>query len=80
MGMKVAVSIPDPVFADAEALAKRLRTTRSDIYARALHAFVGAHAPDRVTQAMNETLDAIDDDANDFGRFAAVRILKNVEW
>jgi hypothetical protein len=43
--MKVAVSIPGPVFADAERLAKRLKASRSEVYARALKAFVANHAP-----------------------------------
>jgi hypothetical protein len=79
--MKVAVSIPDPVFAEAEALAKRLNTSRSDLYARALHAFVGTHAPDRVTDAMNATIDAVGagEDA-DFVRAAARRALEASDW
>jgi len=32
--MKVEVSIPDDVFAEAEALAKRLKSSRSEIYSR----------------------------------------------
>jgi metal-responsive CopG/Arc/MetJ family transcriptional regulator len=84
--MKIAVSIPDPVFTEAEHLARRLGTTRSDLYARALRAFVGAYSPDPVTAAMNRTLDAIadidpaDDDADDFTRQAARRVLKSAEW
>ena len=34
--MKVAVSIPDPIFAEAETLAKRFKTSRSKLYGRAL--------------------------------------------
>jgi metal-responsive CopG/Arc/MetJ family transcriptional regulator len=78
--MKVAVSIPDPVFAEAELLAKRLNTSRSEIYARALDAFVGTHAPDRVTQAMNEVVDAVGGAPDEFARAAARRVLDRVEW
>lgn len=38
--MKVAVSIPDKVFSEAEDLAKRLKASRSEIFSRAL----GEHA------------------------------------
>ncbi len=55
-GMKVAVSIPDDVFAEAEALAKRLKSSRSEIYSRALGEFIGHHAPDRVTELMNDVV------------------------
>lgn len=78
--MKVAVSIPDPVFAEAELLARRLNTTRSDIYARALDAFVGTHAPDRVTEAINSVVDAVGVEPDGFVRAAARRVLERVEW
>jgi antitoxin MazE6 len=78
--MKVAVSIPDPVFSEAELLAKRLRTSRSDIYARALDAFVGAYAPDRVTQALNDVVDGVDPRSDPFVSEAARRVLDQIEW
>jgi hypothetical protein len=40
IGMKVAVSIPDDVFAEAEALAKRMKSSRSEIYSGALGEFI----------------------------------------
>ena len=48
--MKVAVSIPDPIFMEAEAVARRLKLSRSKVYARALGEFVANHAPDRTTE------------------------------
>lgn len=41
--MKTAISLPDPLFASAEQLAKRLHVTRSELYARALRAYVLEH-------------------------------------
>ena len=78
--MKVAVSIPDPVFEEAERLAKRLKRSRSEIYARALEAFVGSHVPDRVTQAMNDVVDAVGAAPDDFVKEAARRTFDRVEW
>jgi metal-responsive CopG/Arc/MetJ family transcriptional regulator len=78
--MKVAVSIPDDVFADAEALAKRLKSSRSEIYSRALGEFIGHHAPDRVTDLMNEVVDLVSEDADAFSAEAARRVLKTVDW
>jgi len=78
--MKVAVSIPDEVFAEAEALAKRLKSSRSEIYSRALGEFIGHHAPDRVTNLMNEVVDAIGDEPDAFTAAGARRVLKRVEW
>lgn len=78
--MKVAVSIPDPVFAEAELLAKRWQTSRSDVYARALDAFIGVHAPDRVTAAIDLAVAAAGADADDFTKAASRRVLDRIEW
>ena len=78
--MKIAVSIPDEVFAEAEALSKRLKSSRSKIYSRALGEFIGHHAPDRVTDLMNEVIREIGSEPDEFGRVAARRILKKSEW
>ncbi len=78
--MKVAVSIPDDVFEEADLLAKQLKTSRSEIYARALAVYVGEHAPDRVTQAMNEVVDAVGDGGDEFVGEASRRLLERVEW
>ena len=82
--MKVAVSIPDHIFAEAELLAKGLKTSRSKVYARALDAFINNHAPDSVTHLMNEAVDAIGDAPGDasgnFSVKAASQRLTQVEW
>lgn len=78
--MKVAVSIPDPVFAEAEQLAKRLNISRSRVFARALDQFIATHAPDRVTEAMNAVVDAVGEAPDEFAREAAKRTLARVEW
>ena len=78
--MKVAVSIPDPVFKEAESLANRLNTSRSDLYARALDAFVASHAPDRVTEAMNAAVEGIGAKRDGFAGQAARRVFDRVEW
>ena len=79
-GMKVAVSIPDPVFDEGEQLARRLKTSRSDLYARALAAYVGDHAPDQVTQAINDVVDAVGTEPDGFAKAAARAALERVEW
>lgn len=78
--MKVAVSIPDKVFSDAEDLAKRLKASRSEIYSRALGEFLGRHASDRVTAAMNDAIAAVDVKSDPFSQRAARRVLRKVEW
>ncbi len=64
--MKVAVSIPDEIFAEGEGLAKRLKASRSELYSRALNEFVRRHAPDRVTELMNQVVAAVGDESDSF--------------
>lgn len=78
--MKVAVSIPDEVFGAGERLAHRLRTTRSQLYARALADFVARHDEDESTATLNRVLDAVGPEGDDFRRRAADQVLQRVEW
>jgi metal-responsive CopG/Arc/MetJ family transcriptional regulator len=78
--MKVAVSIPDPVFLEAEALAAELRTSRSDLYRRALEEFVGRHAPARVTAELDRVLAASDEPPDEFTHVTARRALARTRW
>ncbi len=79
--MKIAVSIPDDVFAEAESLAQRLKTSRSELYTRALTEFVGHHAPERVTEQMNQVLSDMGGGEPDaFRAESARRVFKRTEW
>jgi predicted transcriptional regulator len=78
--MKVAVSIPDDVFDDAEEMARQLRTSRSNLYARALAEFVKRRAPDRITQAINAVIDEVGTQPDGFTKAAARRALERSEW
>ncbi len=51
--MKVAVSVPDSVFQAAERTARRLKVSRSRLYARALEAYVGSHGGKDITERLN---------------------------
>ncbi len=74
------MSIPDHVFAEAETLVKRFKTSRSELYSRALGAFVGLNAPERVTEAMNAIADAVGPEPDDFTVATARQALSRVEW
>jgi hypothetical protein len=78
--MKVAVSVPDSVFAEAEALAKRMELSRSKLYARALDAYVAGHSTDELTAFANAMADDIDEDLTLFRRTGARNALKHAEW
>ena len=78
--MKTAVSIPDEVFEKVERLARRARKSRSEVFSAALREYVARHAPDEITESMNEVCDKIGDQTDDFVRTAAHRILEKSEW
>ena len=56
-GMKTAVSIPDDVFEQADRLARRMKTSRSALYALALSEYIARHDTDRVTELMDKVVD-----------------------
>lgn len=62
--MKTAISIPDAVFEVAEELARRLQMSRSELYTRAVEAYVRSHRDEGVTDALDEVY-ATEDDSMD---------------
>ena len=78
--MKTAVSIPDDVFDEAERLASRLQTSRSELYARALAEFVARHDDDRVTAAIDKVVEEVGAEPDDFTREAARQALGRLQW
>ena len=53
IAMKTAVSIPDPLFAAADHLARRLGISRSELYARALSRELAAETDDAITERLD---------------------------
>lgn len=78
--MKVAVSLPEDVFAVGEALARKLNTSRSRLYARALSEFAARHDQDSVTAAMDAALAEAGAADDSFRRTAARRAFAQTEW
>jgi hypothetical protein len=52
--MKTAVSVPDDLFRLAEVAARRLRVSRSQLYATAISEFLNRQQAGTVTQRLNE--------------------------
>ena len=52
--MKTAVSLPDDLFRLAEAAARRLRISRSQLYATAISEYLDREQKDAVTERLNE--------------------------
>jgi metal-responsive CopG/Arc/MetJ family transcriptional regulator len=54
MSMKTAVSLPDELFRMAEATARRLRVSRSKLYATAIAEFLEGHRGNSITERLND--------------------------
>ncbi|MGB7761474.1 MAG: hypothetical protein WBL61_16710 [Bryobacteraceae bacterium] len=52
--MKTAVSVPDHLFRMAEITARRLRVSRSELYARAIAEFLKGQQRDAITERLND--------------------------
>jgi predicted transcriptional regulator len=52
--MKTAVSLPDDLFRVAEVTARRLRVSRSQLYATAISEFLERQRTDAVTERLDE--------------------------
>jgi metal-responsive CopG/Arc/MetJ family transcriptional regulator len=78
--MKTAVSIPDNVFKKAERLARRMKKSRSELFSNALTEYVARHAPDHVTETMDQVCAEIDPEPDPFISAASRRVLERSEW
>ena len=79
--MKVAVSIPDEVFAEADRLAEAIGESRSAFYAQALRDRLRRERDDEVTAAWNASLAEIDQEEDlPFVRRAASLLARRTDW
>jgi metal-responsive CopG/Arc/MetJ family transcriptional regulator len=51
--MKTAISLPDELFASADALAERLGVSRSQLFATALAEYLAKHQTQKLTDRLN---------------------------
>lgn len=78
--MKTAISLPDPLFQAAEQFAHEQGLSRSELFARALQAYLQAHRYHGITDALNQIY-AEESSALDPAVAAAqARSLANDEW
>jgi metal-responsive CopG/Arc/MetJ family transcriptional regulator len=78
--MKTAISIPDPLFTSADALAKRLGMSRSRLYATAVAEFVAKQRHAKVTERLNAVYATEDSRLPEDLRRASQRALLRLEW
>lgn len=78
--MKVAVSIPDELFKQAERLAKKLKKSRSKLYALAVAEYLARQREAEITESVNRALAEVDNQADPFVEAAADEVMRNLEW
>ncbi len=78
--MKIALSIPDELFDSAEALSKRLRVSRSRLYATALEDFVAKHQAKKPTERLNAVYPSHDSRVDRGTRRLQARSLAQSQW
>jgi predicted O-methyltransferase YrrM len=78
--VKTAISVPDEIFAQAERAAKRLGLSRSELFTRAVQAFLATRSDENITKSYDAAFgDAAESDVDAF-RDATRRALLGVEW
>jgi predicted transcriptional regulator len=80
LGMKTAISIPNDLFDGAERLARRTRRSRSRLFTDALREYLARHAPDKVTESMDQAIMEVGEGKDEFVSSVARRRLERTEW
>ncbi|MGQ0656870.1 MAG: hypothetical protein ACT4NU_02065 [Chromatiales bacterium] len=78
--MKVAISLPDPVFRAAEVLAHRLKKSRSQLYAEAIAEYVGSRGAKAVTAKLNAVYGNESSEVDAALRYAQLESLSREAW
>jgi len=58
--MKIAISVPDPIFEAAERLAEQRSVSRSRIFTEALQAYLEVQGSDAITAKLNQVYEQED--------------------
>lgn len=78
--MKTAISLPDELFQSADALAKRLGLSRSELYATAVAEFLAKHHQAKVTERLDQVYGLQPSRLDRSVRRAQGRSLRSPEW
>ena len=80
LGMKTAISIPDPIFQSAERLASQMKKSRSQLYSEAVAEYIARHDPNTVTARINAVCEEVDTRPDPLLNHAAGRVLSETDW
>ena len=82
MGMKTAVSLPDPLFEAAEKLAEHLGVSRSELYRQALRKYLESYSHDVIREKLDEVyaVDTEDDRLDPVLEYLQAMTLPEEDW
>ncbi|MBU0500959.1 MAG: ribbon-helix-helix domain-containing protein [Gammaproteobacteria bacterium] len=80
MPMKVAVSLPDPLFSAAEQMAQQLHVSRSQLYAQALAEYMEKRRDAVITQRLNAVYGAAQEGVDPALNKAQLKVLSDEAW
>jgi metal-responsive CopG/Arc/MetJ family transcriptional regulator len=78
--MKTAISLPDPLFHEAEQFAQARGLSRSELYARALELYLQAHRQQGITEALNTLYSDEPSTLDPAFRAAQAAVLPKEDW
>ena len=79
-GMKTAVSLPDDLFRTAEKAARKLRISRSQLYAMAISEFLERRRTRNITERLNKIYSKEPSGLEPCLHSAQIRSLENEDW
>ncbi len=78
--MKTAISLPDELFERAEVAAKKLRISRSKLYARAIEKMLKEMDDKEITRRLNKVYAKVDSRLDPGMKQLAIAALRRTEW
>jgi len=78
--MKTAIYIPDDIFRIAEKIARRLKISRSELYARAMKEYIAELESESTTEKLNIIYDQENSELNNILLLAQKRTLCDEKW
>ena len=78
--MKIAISVPDPIYRAAEKAARRMKVPRSQFYAGAVQAYLKQVAGRDITERLNAVYAAEPPENDPFLAAAARGVFRRTRW
>ena len=78
--MKTAISLPDDLFASADALARRLGMSRSGLFAAAVAEFVAKHKASKISERLDAVYAAEESRLDAATSRSQRKVIRRAEW